>query len=75
MYTNFTLECIYYCVVSNHFLKVIYPLVFFLRYSIDLQDDLGGDTVGGDGVNRATSRRPADLLNDRGNTSAQVGDL
>ena len=41
----------------------------------DLQDDLGGDTVGGDGVNRATSRRPSDLLNDRGNTSAQVGDL
>ena len=49
--------------------------MFYLRYSIDLQDDLGGDTVGGDGVNRATSRRPADLLNDRGNTSAQVGDL
>ena len=36
---------------------------------------MGGDTVGGDSVDGATARGPADLLNDRGDSSIQVGDL
>ena len=36
---------------------------------------MGGDTVGGDGVDWATARGPSDLLDDGGDSGAQVGHL
>ena len=36
---------------------------------------MGGDSVGGNGVDRTTARSPSDLLDDRSDSGAQIGHL